>query len=224
MDNFNNDLIKKINNLVLLSKDFDENFKIIISLQDDSISEENITIIYQLTKNYILMRSEHGYLILLMDKLKNSINTEKKVIENTNDDINMLYNLSSFTSILLNINDLINNIDFQFKKIALKYPDYINMKPMIIILCINNNSDNSDETNKYINIIEDIKKIHPENIYKIIKCSKSKTKINLDEILEIDISIKINSLPSLYIINGDNIVEIPINKINDLESIKKIIK
>jgi len=217
--NINNSLIKKIDNLVSMSKEFDENFKKIIGLQTDKIDENNVDDIYRMTSTYILIRSEHGSILLLIDKVKNLINISEK--EEIDDEItNKLYNYSTFTSILSNINDLINNIDYQYKKIALKYPKFINKKPLFIILF----TDDISKSNKYVELIDKIKDQYPENKYKVIQVEKTVKKIKCDEIIGCKITIKINSLPSLFIINDDNITEIPIEIIKDPEAITNLIK
>ena len=114
------------------------------------------------------------------------------------------------------INNLINNIDFQYKKIALKYPKFINKKPLQVILF----TDSTDSNDKYLELINNTKEKCPENIYKIVKCNKSDKKIKCDNM---NFDIKITKLPVLYIINGSNIIEIPIDKINNEEELIKLI-
>lgn len=214
--NFNKILITKIDTITNLSKEFDDNFKKTINLQNNDITEDNVNQIYTVTKNYLLIRSNHGMLLLLMDKLKKSI-------ENINDNeidsqsINKLYELSTFTSILSNINDLVNNIDFEYKKFAIKFPKFINKKPLQILLFTKNDND------ELINIINEAKKKCPENIYKIIKCSGNEKKIKCDNIIGIDANIKITKLPALYILNESNINEIETKQIKDVHNLLDLI-
>lgn len=241
--NINKILIDKIENLVKLSSDFDSGFKIIYDIPSNKIDNVNSEILYSLTKNYIEMRKIHGELLLIMNKLLNSnnldldldynLNGDEKLnkknlkknisddtIENSNTKIlKPLYDISTFSSLLNNANELINNIDFEYKKIALKYPKFINKKPINCILITDGKND------KYIQMIEKLKIDYPENIYKIIYCKNNEDKIKCNEELkELDIKIKMNSLPLIYIINGSNIIEIPINKIDNIEHIKNLIE
>ena len=160
-------LLNNIDNLVKLSTDFDSGFKIIYNLDtNDKLNEKNIDILYSITQNYILMRKVHGDILLMMHKFTNSINLhsniqnnnlqEKKSNKNTPktntdniDDLetSKLYDLSTFSTLLGNVNDLMNNIDYEYKKIALKYPKFINKNQLIIILIVQNSED------KYIKLI-----------------------------------------------------------------------
>lgn len=237
---FNKKLIDKIDNLVKLSTEFDSGFKIIFDLDADKIDETNAEILYSMTKNYILMRKEHGELILMMNKQLNSINYEPKQdskqepnkknkknnIENNKekeiDNAMELYNVSTFNTLLSNANDLINNIDYEYKKIAIKYPKFINKGQLTLILI---QSPDTDE--KYIKMIEELKNKHPEHKYKIINCTDTKTDISKceEELDHYGIKIKsFKSLPIIYIKNNSTITEIPLSKINDIEPIKQLVE
>ena len=109
--NFNKIVLDKIDKFISLSKEFDLNYNNVITLQDNEIKNENIKYIYMITKYYIEIRALHGELLLLVDQLKNSINSNKLLKQN--DNTNKLYDLSTFNSILSNINELITNIDYQ---------------------------------------------------------------------------------------------------------------
>jgi hypothetical protein len=215
--NFNKTVLDKIDNFISLTRNFDLNYKNVIAIQDNEIKNEDIKYIYMITKYYIEIRTLHGELLLLIDELKSSLTLGK--LSKQNDNTNKLYDLSTFNSILLNINELITNIDYQYKKIAIKYPKFINKKPLTVLLL----TDDDDEENMYVKLINQIKKKNPENIYKIEKCKKSDKKIKCDKILGMGLTLKITSLPLLYIINGSNIVEIPIDKINDSESLSSLL-
>lgn len=215
--NFNKIVLDKIDKFISLSKEFDLNYKNVITLQDNEIKNENIKYIYMITKYYIEIRTLHGELLLLVDQLKNSINSNK--LSKQNDNTNKLYDLSTFNSILSNINELITNIDYQYKKIAIKYPKFINKKPLTVLLL----TDNDDEENIHVKLINQVKEKNPENIYKIVKCNKSDKKIKCDKILGTELTLKITSLPLMYIINGSNIVEIPIDKINNVDSLSNLL-
>jgi len=223
--NFNKLLLDKIDNLVILSKEFDENYKKIIETIDNNLDEKIINCIYTLTKNYISLRTIHGEIILLMNKYENYTGEnikkdDKDLNENSDNKINKLYDLSTFYSIITNINELINNIDFQYKKIATKYPKYIGNKSLTVMLLIDENED--ENKNVYTQLINKVKVKYPENIYKIIKVNKKEKKEkkkNLDKILGINLTLKITILPTIYVINGTNIVELPLDKINNIEEV-----
>jgi len=210
--NINILLIKKIESILEKSGKFDKICSVILS-GDVELNEISIKNIKELTTLYIKIRSEHGNIILLNDKLKKDINIKESSIEE--ETTNKLYDLSTFTSITDNINNLVSNIDFEFKKIALMYPKMINRENTHLLLFIKND----DKTNKYVKIIEDVKKIKPENEYHIIECDQTDKKIDCGKILEMKLSLEIKKLPCLFLINGKNIAEISIDKIinsNDL--------
>ena len=109
--NFNILLIKKIDNILDMSKQFDEFCSDALS---SKIPNNNATIVYNITSLYILIRAEHGGILLLNDKMKTDISkNETKLNDET---INKLYDLSTFTSIIENISNLVSNIDFEYKK------------------------------------------------------------------------------------------------------------
>lgn len=240
-------LLDKIDNLVKLSDNFDTGFKKIYNLDSSSkLDETSIEILYSMTKNYILMRKEHGEMLLMMNKFTNSIpfdNIETqtggakstKNISKSNDvktvekneivgsgetNIKILYDLSTFNTLMGNINDLINNIDHEYKQIAIKYPKFIHKKQMSIILI------SPDSGDKYMELMEEIKTEYPEHKYKIIKCENKKDEINKceEELKEFGIKIKPKTLPVIYIINDTTFTEIPISKIDGIEPIKNMIK
>jgi len=216
--NFNNLLIKKIDRIRELTKEFDDIFKKVITLPNDQISEENINNIYMLTKNYIFIRSEHGSVLLMGDKLKSDIDISSSELDDQI--INKLYDLSYFSSIISNVNDLVNNIDFQYKKIALKYPKFITKNPIKILLFV----DSIDESNSHIKLINSVKDKCPNNIYKIIKCENSNSKIKCDDIIGIKTTLKIKKLPSLFIVNGSNVIDIPLDIIDNPEKLTNLLK
>lgn len=243
-------LLDKIDNLVKLTDNFDSGFKIIFELNtNDKLDEKNIKILYSMTKNFILIRKIHGELIFMVNKLINSVNIEdinnsdkkqekksnktntktKDKDEYENDDNNNLnksfYEISTFSTLLNNINDLVNNIDHEYKKIAIKYPKFINKSQITLIIIL---EDNDEEDTKYIKLIEGLKSEYPEHKYKLIKCGNKKTDINKceNELKEYGIKIKsVKSLPLLYIVNNSNITEVPISKIGGgIEQIKNLIE
>jgi len=232
---FNKKILDKIDTLVKLSDEFDSGFKIVFNSELEKINEKNAEILFSMTKNYILIRKEHGEILIMLNKQINSINLDdvnikpikksKKVsdeIESSNN-IRVLYDISTFNTLINNINDLINNIDYEYKKIAIKYPKFINKTQTTVILI----TLLSDLDEKYTNMINELKISHPEHKYKIIKCGNEKSDIEKCELELKDYEIKIKSsksFPLIYIVNGNTITEIPLSKINDIEPIKKLIE
>lgn len=226
MDLINTKILNKINNLVKLSEEFDSEYKVIYGLNPETeLDEKNIDILHSMTKNYIEIRKEHGEFLIIMSNLINSkasqniLETNKKNDKSKSsmetDSINILYDISSFNTIANNINDLINNIDYEYKKIAVKYPKFINTNPITIIF-ITNESD--VEIKQYEKLINELKTEYPEYKYKNIKCA-NKSGINKceKELEEYNIKIKsIKSLPLAFIVNNSYVTEIPLGKIDEI--------
>lgn len=216
--NINISLIKKIDNIVKLSNDFDKIFNSMIKISNPSdINSEQIEDLYKLTQLFIFIRSEHGGLLLLFDRKKDKILSESSELSDKL--VNELYDLSTFDSILTNVAELVSNIDFEFKRIAIMYPKFINKKPMTLILFV----DDIKTKNKYILMIEELKKLNPENIYKVFECEKVGEKVNCGKIFGKDININVESLPSLFLINESNISNLPLDKIKSVDMLTKMI-
>ena len=250
---FNKKILDKIDNLVKLTSDFDYGFKIIFNLETDKLNEENVDILYSMTKNYILIRKEHGELLLMNNKQINSINYDKFVQETTKEttketikettkettkktkkssetsDINSKSDNMRVLYDLSTFNTLINNINDLINNIDYEYKKIAIKYPKFInksqIIIILITSSNTDK--KYTSMIGELKTTYPEHKYKIIKCGDEKSDIDKceEELKDFDIKIKsLKSLPLIYIINGTIITEVPISKINDIEPIKKLIE
>ena len=212
--NFIIQLVKKIENILDMSNKFDNLFSTIIDIKS---SDKNINNIYSITSLYILIRAEHGGIIILNDKMKMEISKRDNILND--ETINKLYDLSTFTSIIENINNLVSNIDFEYKKIAIMFPKLIDKKQIDIILFTNS----LDKKDKYIKIIEDAKQIRNYYNYHVVECEKEGVVINCNKILNKDISIKVANLPSMYLINDNNISELPIKTINNADNLIKLI-
>lgn len=208
-------LIKKIESILELSNKFDKICSSILSASG-ALSDTNIQNIKELTSIYMSIRTEHGAIIILNDKLKNGLNNKDS---NSSKLINQLYDLSTFTSITENINNLVSNVDFEFKKIAMMYPKMISKNHTNLILFVKK----IDAENKYVKIIEEIKKQRPENNYHVIECNKEGKKIDCSKMIGVKLSINVEKLPSLYLIN-DNIVDLPLERINSVDDLLKIIE
>ena len=209
-------LIKKIESILEISGKFDKICTAILSGNVD-LNESSIKNIKELTSLYMLIRAEHGGVIILNDKMKKNIHTLKP---SSNDTLtNKLYDLSTFTSINDNINNLVSNIDFEFKKIALMYPKLINKQTNHLLLFIKN----TDEDNKYVKMIEDVKKLRPENDYHVIKCKSSDKTVDCSKMVHMDLSLGIDKLPCLYLVNDSNIVEIPMKQLKSCADLIKML-
>jgi hypothetical protein len=234
---FNKQILDKIDSLINLSSIFDTGFKTVFNLETEVLNEENTDILYSMTKNYISIRKEHGEVILMFNKLMNSTSHDYNLFDNLAEsskktkkskekdnskfeNFKLLYDISTFSTLINNINDLINNIDYEYKKIAVKYPKFINNKQIMIILITLSSSDN-----KFTEMIVELKKEYPEHKYKIIKCEDDKDILKCEEELkEYEIKIKsLKSLPLIYIVNGNTINEIPISKFDNIEPLKKLL-
>jgi hypothetical protein len=209
-------LIKKIENILEMSGRFDKVCTSILGGNVD-LNESSINNIRELTSLYMIIRAEHGGIIILNDKMKKNVSVRDSTL--SDELINQLYDLSTFTSINDNINNLVSNIDFEFKKIALMYPKLINKQTNHLIFFINK----IDKENKYIKMIEDIKKIRPENEYHVIECEGEGKKIDCSKMIGMKLSIGVEKLPSLYLINGTNIVEIPLDKLKVCGDLVKLL-
>ena len=95
-------------------------------------------------------------------------------------------------------------MDFEFKKIALLYPKFINNQQSHLILFV----EKDDKKNKFIDMIEDVKKLKPEINFHVIECDKDNKKIDCSKIVEMKLTISIKNLPTMYLVNGSNIIEI----------------
>jgi len=208
----NNSLIRKIDHIVKLSDEFDNIFTSLIKKKSD-MDSQTIEDLYKLTQLFIFIRSEHGGIIMLMDRKKDDIKSHSSELSDKL--VNELYDLSSFDSVMENVSNLISNIDFEFKRVAMMFPKYINKKPMTLILLTNNMSKND----KYIMMINKIKEIHPENIYKVIQCEKG-DKVNCGKISDKNINLTAKKIPGLFLINEHKINELPSEQIDNVEILK----
>ena len=215
--NFNNSLIQKIDNIEKISGEFDEIFSHLINQDVKNITSNDIEQLYKLTKLFKFIRSEHGSLLILLDKKKDLI--KSKSTELTDELVEDLYDLSTFDSIISNVSDLVSNIDFEFKRIAIMFPKYMNKKPLSIILFINK----IDPKNKYIKMIEEVKKLYPENVYNVFEC-KVGSKVNCGKYNNKDLILAAKNVPSMFLINDSNITQLPIENMQDNKILLEYLK
>jgi len=209
-------LIKKIESILEISGKFDKICTEILS-GNVELNESSIKNIKELTSLYMLIRAEHGGVIILNDKMKKDIHAEETSLSDTI--INKLYDLSTFTSINDNINNLVSNVDFEFKKIALMYPKLIAQRTNHLLLFVKT----IDKENKFVKMIEDIKKLRPENEYHVIECKDEDKKIDCSKMVGMKLSLGIEKLPCLYLVNGTNIAEIPMDQLKTCGDLIKML-
>jgi hypothetical protein len=215
-------LSNKIENIIKKSTEFDN---ICIDVLSDVTNKNINKKIYNLTNYYMDIRSNHGELLLLENNLKKNINKKirnniklqkgGKQVDNNN---NGLYDLSTFTSIIENVSNVVNNVDFEFKKIALMFPKYINTNKENVLFFKERNKNT-----KYSKWIDEIKEEDNNDIdINVIELSSKDIdgKYNLSKISSNDVDIKIRNLPSMYIINNDNITEIELKGIKNINEFK----
>lgn len=215
--NLNISLIKKIESILDLSGKFDKLCSTVLSGSVE-LNKSNVQNIRELTSLYMLTRAEHGAILILNDKLKNDMPTKDTSLSDKL--INKLYDLSTFTSITENINNLVSNMDFEFKKIVLMYPKLISNQQNHIILFVSK----IDKENKYIKMFEELKELQPENEYHVIECEKENKKVDCEKMVGMKLSINVKKLPSLYLINGQNIVDLPLDSINVVGDLVKLLE
>ena len=98
------------------------------------------------------------------------------------------------------------------------FPKFMNKKPLTIMLFIKN--INPDDN--YIKMIEETKNMYPEHIYKVYECKAGK-KINCGKINGNNLSVLIKEVPCIFTVNDSNMIKLPIDKINDVQSLSKYI-
>ncbi len=210
---FNNSLIQKIDNIEKKSGEFDEIFKSLINISNfNNLTPEQIEKLYLLTSIFKSIRADHGAILLLLEMKKDLIKSNKETNQsNLEED---LYDLSTFTSIISNVSELISNIDFEFKRIAIMFPKFMNKNQTTLILL----TDKNDKDNKYIKIMDEIKQINPENNYKVFKCQVGE-KINCGKVDTKELKLTVKKVPSMFLVTNSNITELPVESINDVETL-----
>ncbi len=63
-------------------------------------------------------------------------------------------------------------------------------------------------------MIEETKILRPENDYHIIECGDNEKKVDCTKMVGMKLTLGIEKLPCLYLVNGTNIAEIPIEQLN----------
>jgi hypothetical protein len=196
-------LLQKINNILKLAEDFEELNKKILLIDEENNIPENM---FKLTHLLVLIRAEHGSLILLFDKMKT--NNLNKSTELNDEFIENCYDISTFNSTLQNITSVVDNIDFKFKTLATKYPKFVNLHPTYVILMLKDYPPEK-ENKALVDILLELQKELPENCYKVIFCEESeKCKVKLNEIINKDVNVTVTEFPSIYIVTDNNITEI----------------
>jgi hypothetical protein len=214
-------LSNKIESIIINSTEFDNNcVDILADVTNKNINKK----IYNLTKTYMDIRSNHGELLIMENNLKKNINKKIKnniKLQKGGNPVNNnteLYDLSTFTSMIENVSNVVNNIDFEFKKIALMFPKYINNNRENVLFFKERNKNT-----KYSKWIEEIKEEDNKDIdINVIELSSKDidNKYNLSNISSNNVDIKIKNLPSMFIINNGNIAEIELKSIKNINEFK----
>ena len=211
---FNKKFLDRIDNIINKTSYFDSKYKIAIDYPTELTDHNSIQTVYSLTNYYKEIRQIHGELIIMLNEFTQNTKSNKS------DNQYNYYDLSVFSSIIDRINELVNNIDYEYKRIAIKYSKLIINEQLKVLLIINKTKK---EQNKYIKMIDELKLEHPENIYEIVEYSddfiNSTDKKKCEEILQVD-NLEITTVPTLFVKNSI-VVEIPLNKIKDIDMIKK---
>ena len=206
-------LSNNIENILKKSTDFDYICTDIL----ENLNTKDISIkVEKLTNNYINIRKSHGELLLLENNLKKNINKNIKLQKGGGK--NELYDLSTFTSIIENVSSVINNIDFEFKKIALLFPQYIGENKQNVLYFKDKNKNS-----KYSKWIDEIKDTKDNINFDIVELSEENKKYNLSKLTSEDIDIEVKKLPSLFIVKNNNLIEVQLGNIKNIDELKKIL-
>jgi hypothetical protein len=207
-------LSNNIENILKKSTDFDY---ICSDILEDLNSKDIRNKVEKLTNNYINIRKSHGELLLLENNLKKNINKNIKLQKGGSK--NELYDLSTFTSIIENVSSVVNNIDFEFKKIALIFPQHIGENKQNVLYFKDKNKNS-----KYSKWIDEIKDTKNNINFDIVELSEENKKYNLSKLTSEDIDIEVKNLPSLFIVKNNNLIEVNLGNIKNIEELKKIIE
>jgi hypothetical protein len=206
-------LSNNIENILKKSTDFDS---LCTDILEDLNAKDISYKVEKLTHNYINIRKSHGELLLLENNLKKNINKNIKLQKGGGK--NELYDLSTFTSIIENVSNVVNNIDFEFKKIALLFPQHIGENKQNILYFKDKNKNS--KYSKWIDELKDTKK----NIdFDIVELSEENKKYNLSKLTSEDIDIEVKNLPSLFIVKNNNLIEVQLDNIRNIDELKKIL-
>jgi len=206
-------LSNNIENILKKTTDFDY---ICTDILEDITAKDISIKVEKLTNNYINIRKSHGELLLLENNLKKNINKNIKLQKGGSK--NELYDLSTFTSIIENVSNVVNNIDFEFKKIALLFPQHIGENKQNVLYFKEKNKNS-----KYSKWVEEIKDTKDNINFDIVELTEDNKIYNLSKLTSEDIDIEVKNLPSLFIVKNNNLIEVQLANIKNIEELKKII-
>jgi len=206
-------LSNNIENILKKSTDFD---LICSDILDDLKSKDVRAKVENLTLNYINIRKSHGELLLLENNLKKNINKNIKLQKGGGK--NELYDLSTFTSIIENVSNVVNNIDFEFKKIAILFPQFIGENKQNVLYFKDKNKNS-----KYSKWVDEIKDKKNNINFEIVELSDDNKKYNLSKLTSEDIDIEVKNLPSLFLIKNNNLIEVQLGNIKNIDELKNIL-
>lgn len=206
----NKKLIDSIDIFVEKCDNFDIVYQKVLDIILKRISD-NVDILYGLVECYIEIRKYHGIIIKLYNEFEKSVD-----INNERD----MYDLSSYNSIIDNIKNLIQNVDFQYKQFASYYPDLIDNNSVTVLLIINEKETEKDLN--LINLLNKVKRDKYQNKYKVMKMKKNKSSVKLN-VNKNKITLNPKSVPSLYLLRKNNLLEVPGDNIQNENVMASII-
>lgn len=195
-------IIEIFNKLIPISKSFDTNIQHILDMDKPDLS-----LMHNITKDYMDMRALHGKSLILLD---NYIDEHR-----TSDDEKVQYEISTFKSILTSIEVLIAHTDFNYKKLAIKYPQSINSRKKMLYLIVKDK--NSKETGTYIQTINELLKDNFEYTFSVIESQDNK-QVVIKNICDKPITLELEKIEIILLVNGDIISELDVSDIHKLKS------
>lgn len=224
---FNKIFIKHVERIVKLSIEFDNLYKSFVGKTNVHEPIDAEKTIYLLTQKYLIIHGTHGKILLLFNQFMNKCAEQQDPMEDLgevmNDDMEKMYNISMFKSVVTDVNMLINSVDVQYREVSKYFKNYVGKKQYCVVLFVDESNQNvlgkNEKLLKIKDAMERCEKAKPEHVYKIIPTQmtmgKSIPKLTfpngthgLDgKILQ---NLNIKKLPSMFIISDSTAIEIPL--------------
>lgn len=244
---FNNEFIKHVERIAKASKEFDDLYKGFIGkINSDTNDKHNVRMIYLLTQKYVMIRATHGKILLMLDQYMNTciehIDLTKDLVMDVSTDtdidsdyVGKLYDISTFKSIVSDVNLLMANVDAQYKRVSAHFPKHIGKKQFCVVLFVDSKNTNvlgkNERLLKIKDVMEKAQREKPDHVYKIIPTQLSDDGnpsfpsgtqgLGLNTVTLQKLNIK--KLPALYILDSSTITEIPIKSSGSNEIFASII-
>lgn len=201
-------IVKNIEAFVDRSEHFDKLF----------IEEPNVDTVRELTKCYMNLRTQHGILLSQVNKMMNASEPLLKPDTKLTDETRQLfYTISTLSSLTENVSSVMNNIDYQFKQIASNYPQFISCNSPKISLFVSKMNDD------HVTILNTFNQSHPEYQIAIKQCSLGE-KRDCGDMFGKNFSIHFKTLPMMFLVDGNKITELPIDNINSVADLEKLLE